>query len=197
MRARALTLGVFPFLVMVMAVSVSTGLVSTPAWANDVYTVVKKPTLKPGMAVPAPSEPVILTVKGDIAVGPGKAAVARFDIPDLEKLGVVRFTTPTSWTDGPTTFEGVLLSSLLKFVGADDDAEKLELRALNDYKAEIPAGDANKWPVMLALKENGEYMPIRTHGPVWVVYPQHAYPKLGKREYLSRWVWQLKEITVK
>jgi len=39
-------------------------------------------------------------------------------------------------------------------------------------------------------------MSPREHGPMWVVYPQHAFPELGRRDFLSRWVWQLAQITV-
>jgi len=114
----------------------------------------------------------------------------------LEKLGMVRFTTSTSWTEKPIEFEGVLLSSLLDYVKADPAATQLTLTALNDYQSSAPIEDSSIWPVILAVKENGKYMSIRERGPIWIVYPQHAFPELGQREFLSRWVWQLKEIIV-
>ena len=90
----------------------------------------------------------------------------------------------------------MLLSSLLDVVGADPAATSLKLTALNDFESPAPIADGRKWPVMLALKRDGEYMSRRERGPIWMIYPQHAYPELGQREYLSRWVWQLKAITV-
>jgi hypothetical protein len=169
------------------------GLLALPAArAADVYEVVSQPTLKAGDPIPAPTGPVVLRISGRIAGGKEVA----FDMATLERLGVVRFTTPTSWTDKPVTFDGVLLSKLLELVGADAGARTLTMIALNDYQAPVPIEDANKWPVILATKENGAYMPVREHGPLWVVYPQHAYPELGGRDYVSRWVWQLASITV-
>mgnify|MGYP002714997180 CR=1 FL=1 len=144
----------------------------------------------------------LLSGAGESAAGAeAPAADARgmtrlFDLPALESLGLVRFTTLTSWTVEPSVFEGVLLSSLLEAVGADPAAATLRLIALNEFESTTPAADARTWPVMLALKRDGEYMSRRDRGPVWVIYPQHAFPELGQRDYLSRWVWQLKSIMV-
>lgn len=164
-------------------------------WANPTaYEIVREPTLMPGDSIPAPTGPVVLEVTGRIKAGTGGAV--RFDMPTLERLGVVRFTTRTEWTESPITFDGILLSRLLDVVGADPEATSLVLTALNDYHASMPISDARQWPVILAIKEDGAYMSLRKHGPIWVVYPQHAYPELDSRKYLSRWVWQLAVITV-
>lgn len=164
--------------------------------ASTVYQVVAEPTLEPGSPIPEPTGPVVLRVSGDIAPPAGGRAEVAFDRATLERLGVVRFTTPTSWTEGPTTFDGVLLASVLRAVGAAPDATNLVLTALNDYQALVPAVDATRWPVMLAFRENGRELTLRDRGPLWVIYPQHAYPELGRRQYLSRWVWQLATISV-
>jgi hypothetical protein len=158
------------------------------------YEVVSEATLKPGDPIPEPTGPVVLRVTGRINAG--DRDVIAFDRPTLERLGVIRFTTSTNWTEGEVIFDGVLLSRLLEVVGADADATTLILTALNDYSAPMPVSDAGDWPVILALKENGAYMSLRERGPLWVVYPQDAYPELRSREYLSRWVWQLATITV-
>jgi len=162
------------------------------ARASKDYDTVSEATLKPGMAIPEPTGPVVLTVDGRIK----SAKPVRFDVATLEALGLIRFTTPTAWTTEPAAFEGVLLSSLLDVVWADPAATSLKLTALNDFESPAPIADGRKWPVMLALKRDGEYMSRRDRGPVWMIYPQHAYPETGQREYYSRWVWQLKAITV-
>jgi hypothetical protein len=162
------------------------------AQSSKAYQTITEPGLKPGMEIPEPAGPVVLTVNGRIR----SAKPVRFDLATLESLGLIRFTTPTNWTKEPATFEGVLLSALLDVVGADPAATSLKLTALNDYENPAPIADGRKWPVMLALKREGEYMSRRDRGPIWMIYPQHAYPEVGQREYLSRWVWQLKAITV-
>jgi hypothetical protein len=160
--------------------------------ATPIYQTVTEASLKPGMAIPAPTGPVVLTVSGRIRGG----KEISFDMPTLERLGVIRYTTLTSWTKEPAAFDGILLSSLLDVVGADDQATTMVMTALNDFQSSVPITDARTWPVMVAIKENGQYLSRRERGPLWIVYPQHAYPDLGKREYLSRWVWQLASIRI-
>lgn len=180
------------FLTLALAAASAAFPTAAEAQASKVYQTITEPSLKPGMEIPEPTGPVVLTVNGRIK----SAKPVRFDFATLESLGLIRFTTPTNWTKDAATFEGVLLSALLDVVGADPAATSLKLTALNDYESPAPMADGRKWPVMLALKRDGEYMSRRDRGPIWMIYPQHAYPEVGQREYLSRWVWQLKAITV-
>jgi hypothetical protein len=179
-------------LTLVLVVAPAALAVAAEAQSSKVYQTITEPSLTPGMEIPEPTGPVVLTVNGRIK----SAKPVRFDLATLESLGLIRFTTPTNWTKEPATFEGVLLSALLDVVGADPSAKSLTLTALNDYESPAPIADGRRLPVMLALKREGEYMSRRDRGPIWMIYPQHAYPEVGQREYLSRWVWQLKAITV-
>jgi hypothetical protein len=163
--------------------------------ASTVYDVVSPGTLQPGIPVPPPTEPVVLTVRGRLGLTYAEAGVI-FDIPTLERLGLIRFTTPTAWTDGLVTFEGVLLSRLLEVLAVPDNVVELAMTALNDYQVSIPAADVRTWPVIIALKRDGQYMSVRNKGPLWVVYPRHAFPELAQAKHKSKWIWQLKEIVI-
>jgi len=164
--------------------------------ASTVYDVVSPGTLSPGSPVPPPTEPVVLTVRGRFGLAHAEAGVT-FDIPTLEHLGLIRFTTPTAWTDGLVTFEGVLLSRLLEVLAVPGDVTELAMTALNDYQVAIPAADVRTWPVIIALKRDGQYMSVRNKGPLWVVYPRHAFPELEQAKHNSKWIWQLKEIVIR
>src|SRR5438046_2209652 len=133
--------------------------------ASMVYDVVSPGTLSPGSPVPPPLEPVVLTVRGRFGLAHAEAGVT-FDIPTLERLGLIRFTTPTAWTDGLVTFEGVLLSRLLEILAVPGNVTELAMIALNDYQVAIPATDIRTWPVIIALKRDGQYMSIRNKGPL-------------------------------
>jgi hypothetical protein len=189
MFSRRQFVGIFAAAAACAVLSFSPAIADTAA-----YEVVSQPTWQPGMAIPAPKGPIVLRISGKIAAA-SNGEVA-FDLAGLESLGLIRYTTPTNWTESPTTFEGVLLSKVLEAIGADPSATTLTMVALNDYKAPVPLEDAHKWPVMLALKENGKYMTARDHGPIWVVYPQHTDADLGNYEMSARWVWQLGAIDV-
>jgi hypothetical protein len=164
--------------------------------ASTVYDVISPGTLSPGRPIPPPTEPVVLTVRGRLGLAHAEAGVT-LDMPTLERIGLIRFTTPTAWTDGLVTFEGVLLSRLLEVLTVPGDVTALTMTALNDYQVAIPVADVRTWPVIIALKRDGQYMSIRNKGPLWVVYPRHAFPELEQAKHNPKWIWQLKEIVIR
>lgn len=142
----------------------------------------------------APTGDVMLSVSGKITET-NNADRADFDRALLQSLEWRTVSTITRWTEGILTFEGVPLNALLKKVGAS--GTKITATALNDYKIEIPASDAEEFDVLLALKSGGDWMAVRDKGPIWIVYPHdddsaedipdlHAY----------RMVWQLRTLRV-
>jgi hypothetical protein len=164
--------------------------------ASTVYDVVSPGSLLPGSPIPPPTEPVVLTVRGRLGLAHVDAGVT-LDMPTLERIGLIRFTTPTAWTDGLVTFEGVLLSRLLEVLVVPGDVTALIMTALNDYQVVIPVVDVRTWPVIIALKRDGQYMSVRNKGPLWVVYPRHAFPELKQAKHNPKWIWQLKEIVIR
>jgi len=142
----------------------------------------------------APSEKPILTISGKISET-NKDNAAEFDRAMLESLGTVTIETTTPWYNGPVKFEGVPLDKLLKQVGAS--GERVTVVALNDYSSEIPIEDFSKYNVILAMKRNGEYMPVRDKGPLFIIYPFDSRPELKSQTFYSRSVWQVAKIVVK
>ena len=137
---------------------------------------------------------VILQVSGKVETSNGSRALS-FDVAELEGIGIARVQTSTPWTDGRPVFEGVLISDLLKAVGAE--GETIVAIALNDYRVEIPMSDFMKFPVLLAYKMDGERLQVRDKGPLWIVYPQDDFPELKTKQVQSRWVWQLRELAIR
>jgi hypothetical protein len=113
----------------------------------------------------------------------------------LETLGTESFTTTTPWYNGPVTFEGVRMSRLLDRVGAMGTT--LTVTALNDYTSDIPIEDFRTYPVILAMKRDGAYMPVRDKGPLFIVYPYDSDPALKHQRYYSRSAWQVARMVVK
>jgi hypothetical protein len=143
--------------------------------------------------LPAPAEKPILTISGKIATT-NADGTAIFDRPMLEQLGMVSFQTTTPWYSGVTKFEGVPMVKLLAEVGAK--GTRLIVSALNDYSSEIPIEDFARYGVILALKRDGEYMPVRDKGPLFIVYPYDSAPELKSQKFYSRSAWQVKSIEV-
>ena len=145
-------------------------------------------------AHPAPGERPILTISGKIGTT-NKGGAAQFDREMLEELGLETGETNPPWYSGPVKFEGVALDKLMKRVGAN--GERAVVVALNDYSSEIPMEDFAKYNVILALKRNGEYMPVRDKGPLFVIYPFDSKPELKSQTFYGRSVWQVAKIVVK
>ena len=145
-------------------------------------------------ALPTPAGKVVLTISGKIGAGNGDGKAA-FDREMLEACGLSGFTTTTPWYNGPVRFEGVMLDRLMKEVAASGDA--ITAFALNDYTTDIPIDDFAKYNVILALKRDGEYMPVKDKGPLFIVYPYDSTPELKHQKFYSRSAWQLNRIVVK
>ena len=150
-----------------------------------------RPALAGGL--PTPQEKPILTISGRIGIR-NYGDVARFDRPMLEALGIRGFVTSTPWYKGTTRFDGIPMRTLLRAVEAA--GERIIAIALNDYTTEIPIADIEQYDVLLALKRDGAYMPIRDKGPLFIVYPFDSFPELQAQKFYGRSAWQLAQIIV-
>jgi hypothetical protein len=136
---------------------------------------------------------VVLTITGHVARG-NAAGHADFDMAMLEKLPQRSFTTATPWYPQPKTFTGPLLRDVLAAAGAK--GALLRAVALNDYKVEIPAADADAFDVIVAHLLDGKPMPVRDKGPLFIVYPFDSRSELRSERYYSRSAWQLRTLEV-
>lgn len=141
-----------------------------------------------------PKGRVILTLSGLVerTNAPGKA---EFDMDMLAALPQHSYTTQTPWYPQPRKFTGPLLRDVLAAAGAK--GSKLLAVALNDYKVEIPAEDAQRRDVLMARLLDDKPMPIRDKGPLFIVYPFHTDEELRSERYYSRCAWQLKSLEVR
>jgi len=147
----------------------------------------------PGLAQEAaPTGKTVLTISGKLAGQPD--AKAAFDLARLEALPQRSFTTQTPWQAQPVQFSGPLLRDVL--AAAKAQGKQLKAVALNDYKVNIPVSDTQRFDVVLALRINGELIPVRHKGPLFVVYPYDSNEELRSTLYYSRSIWQLKAIEV-
>jgi hypothetical protein len=140
--------------------------------------------------MPAMAGDVILTIDGAIAAD----APVNMTLEDIEALGTATVVTGTPWHEGPVSFQGVPLASLVKMTGAK--GKTLSFQALNNYHSEMPVSDIGEYGVILAYKQNGQYMPVNDKGPLFIVYPFDTDPALNNEVYYARSAWQVRSITV-
>jgi len=117
-----------------------------------------------------------------------------YDRDELEAMGLVSIKTSTPWNEGIVDFEGVPFSVILDKAGAE--GTMATVIALNDYSVDIPVSDFADFNVILAVKRDGDYMPVDDQGPYFVMYPFDANPVLQKQPYYGRAVWQVKAVSV-
>lgn len=148
----------------------------------------------PGAALDRPAGKVILTITGTLNVH-NEVEAAVFDLALLDQLPQHSFSTRTPWYPEARKFSGVLLSDLLKAVGAQGTT--LKAVALNDYRVEIPIEDLVRHGAMIASQLDGKPIAVRDKGPLLVIYPFDDKPELRTAVHYSRAIWQLKGLELR
>lgn len=136
---------------------------------------------------------VILTLTGKVA-DKNTPDAAVFDLAMLERLPQQTFTTMTPWDKQPIKFTGPLLRDVL--AAAKASGTTIKALALNDYQTRIPVDDAQKYDVIVAHQMNGAAIPVKTKGPLFIVYPFDSKAELRATAYYERSAWQLKSMTL-
>lgn len=158
--------------------------------ADPTFEVVAPATIRPGDPIARPTGKVVLTIKGGDVTNVGNTL--QLDLATLEQLGTVGYTVYDRQAEGrDVAFSGPLLRTLLDVAGAHGSV--LHTVALNDYAVDIPAGDADELPVLLATRADGRPMSVARYGPTRIVYPTAGYD-LDATVYDPRWIWQLASI---
>ena len=147
----------------------------------------------PVFALDRPKGKVVLTVSGKIGIRNAGTA-AEFDMDMLAALPQHSFSTKTPWYPEARKFTGPLLREVLAAV--DAQGKTLRAIALNEYKVDLPLGDALKFNLVLARLMDDKPMPVRDKGPLFIIYPFDADETLRNERYYSRSAWQLKAIDV-
>ena len=142
-------------------------------------------------ATAAAQDEIILTVDGAIGKGPS----VTFTLAQLDALMQTDIKTKTPWHDGTHTFTGPTLRLVLDTAAAT--GTNITAHALNDYSADLPVDDADKYGVILATRMDGELLSVRDKGPIFIIYPYDSDSALQHDVYYTRSVWQVDKLTLK
>ena len=138
-----------------------------------------------GPGLDDPAKPIL-------AVSRNGTRLAALSQSELAAMPQARITTRTPWIDTAVAYEGPLLADLLAKFGGGQGT--LRLLALNDYMVTADAALLTEAGAILAVKEDGTFLTMSRKGPVFVMFPFDADPRLQSQSYYSRAVWQLVEI---
>lgn len=154
---------------------------ASPVFANKV-------NLEDVHLKPLESEETILTISSS-------KGVKEYTLAEIEVLGLKRLHTSTFWPEDNGAYEGVLLQDLLHNVGTEK-CTSLLISALDGYQVKIPCEDFEKWPVLLATRQNGKKMSIRQKGPIRIIYPLDIGGDIASSDMRSRWIWAIQSISI-
>ncbi len=138
-----------------------------------------------------PKGEAIVTIKGAITASNTPDGLV-LDLDQLKALPQHSFTTSTTWTEGKSTFQGVLLKDLIAAVGAY--GTNVTITALDDYANTMPTTDAKEDGPMLAYLMDGKTMSVREKGPLWLIYPFDDNAEYRNEEVYAHSIWQIARI---
>ena len=144
-------------------------------------------------ALPEPAGDVLLIIKGALKA-PNAGTEAHLDLAILESLPLEKFTTNTPWSDDISVFEGIRLNVILDAIGAESD--KFKAFALDDYVVEFADVDLEKYPVIIAFRQDGKNLTVRQLGPLRIMFPFDDYPELLTQSNKTMSVWQLNQMII-
>ncbi len=139
--------------------------------------------------VPEPAGEVILSIET-------AGVVSEWDRQSLSELDQVERTQLEPFIQEVRTFRGPLLTHVLAASGVDVSAgseAQIELIALDDFRATLPADASSLEGVMLATLDGGAIIPLEEGGPIRVIFPEEN--EVG--ENLNNWIWSLRSGVVR
>lgn len=115
-------------------------------------------------------------------------------VQDLRDIAVQDIVTSTIWTEGVHEFTGVPLHALLQHL--EVSGSTIQAVALNDYAVSIPLSDARTGGPIVAFAIDGQPIPRREKGPLWIIYPFDQSPEYRTETVYSRSIWQLNRLNI-
>lgn len=159
------------------------------------YTRVSEPKLKSNSVIPAPTGDVILTITGKIGTTNQGSSIV-MDRNLIESAGQIEYKVTDPFEDKVFTYRGPLMTDLLGLWQVSDTAKTATFTALDDYVKDIPVTELQNYPVIFALQQDGQYLPVANRGPAMLVFPYDNY-KFDPAVFNDYWVWQIKSIEFK
>lgn len=123
----------------------------------------------------------------------GHKGEKHYSLASLEALGMHTLSTHTFWPEDDGSYQGVLLSDLLKDAGLKD-ISGIQLSAIDGFSQIIPKEDWQNWPLLLATRRDNAPISLRKKGPIRLIYPRDMDKQLEDGIYRLRWIWMINKI---
>lgn len=113
---------------------------------------------------------------------------------DLDGLPTATIRTATPWSES-ALYEGPRLIDVLKLIGREG-AATVRLIAADDYSAQLTMTEIERYNPILARKQDGKPLGLRTRGPYWLMFPFDDVGEIRNDAWYYRAVWQITRITL-
>ncbi len=146
------------------------------------------PAHAPPAAGPAMRLPRI-TFHGDALAGQTRVLA----VDEIEALGsLVEWTIRDPYRNRTNSFSGITLRDLVNSLAPK--AQRVRMRAVNDYIAWFDRREWETLPIMLATRDSGARMTVANKGPARIIYLQDADNELQMQVHAPKWIWQVVDV---
>jgi hypothetical protein len=123
-----------------------------------------------------------------------KGAPAKISPKTLFQKGpLIRSHIYNPWDKEAALYEGVLLEEFVRAFGAPSTSA-IHLKALDGYAVTIEKELWESERIMLVVKTNGHYLPIREKGPLRIVFLDYDPAQKKYESNLPLWLWMITTI---
>jgi hypothetical protein len=121
--------------------------------------------------------------------------VQSLDLADIESLEL--HETTLAHPEGlEGTFSGVWLDDFLQAQGLDD-ARRVRFIARDDYTTFLTPAERAEKAYLLVTRFEGDPLSTQQFGPLMLVVPADAQAVLDGTAPMTRWIWAIREISVR
>ncbi len=129
-----------------------------------------------------------------ISLSDAAGRTTTFSRDDLAALPQTRFATRAPWMTDPVDFSGPSIAALLEAFAPDATFERIEIVALDDYVASADVSTLVADGAILAIKQNGAFLPVAEKGPALMIFPFDDRPELADKPHFGLCIWQISQI---
>ena len=145
-----------------------------------------------GALTPVTLEPITHSVATLTVVG-SDGTERTYSPADLEGFPTYSLTTTTPWREEPATFEGALLSDILRANGLND-VTAVTVTAENDYSTRVERATWEGIEILVATRVNGRAHSRRARGPIQFVIDMETFVGSDGLATESTLVWMASRI---
>ncbi len=124
-----------------------------------------------------------------VEIGGAEGTEISLTVEELREMGAEDIRTSTPWTNEQSTYTGITGRRLVEVLGAT--GTEVAGSAINDYHTIIPFEVFNSDSLLLAYAQDGQPMPVRAKGPLWIVFPFDDDPLYRSDTYKAYAIWSL------